>query len=640
MNMALFGMLLCSATLALCRALTVGPTAPSADAPCPGGCTCHANTWHVGCTNVSLSGVPGELPRLTTELKLSAGSLPAIPANAFLGLPALTTLHLSGNGVSRVGPGAFNGLSRLQFLHLDNNGIEALEVGVFDNVSALTFLHLENNLIANITPGVFSNLRKLNALYLNNNRLTVLVDGTFKGLSALRWLFLSNNGITAIASKAFTGNRALKKLYLDGNKLTAVPSSAARSIRRLDVLQLSNNNISRLTAATFGQKLRYLTKLYLDDTSLDAAPPEAFSRFRRLEVLSLKDNRLATLSASRSFWFIKHFGLSGNAWRCDCGLIWLRDWLLKQSATDQSEVICSSPRAQAGKLLLNVQLQDLTCPPDNLDVSAAPSITAKNHSSTPRRPPSSRATAQAAPPNASGNRPTPGANTGVKQALPATPDPCLSKRIQEVTASEVSASSLLVNWSVREDLGDEYEVWYSTGADAQSLRVIGGVQEVELSQLWAGSLYTVCVVPQSSNINRCLRPTANQCTEAHTLGLPGNTEPVQSGDRKGQYALGVGIAVTMVLLVIAALIVAVKLRSRRTGFQRHYDEDMSAYVEHFEIDQSKMDFDQVNRAYENIIDEGNMYFHHIDQGSKVEAESALDGCSSTARYRPLTNNLL
>ncbi|XP_067876010.1 leucine-rich repeat-containing protein 70-like [Heterodontus francisci] len=595
-NMALFGIILCSVTLVLYFTLAVESVALSVDIQCPTGCTCHSYYKHINCANVSLGDFPTKLLGITTQLQISSGHLPVIPVDAFLNLSSLTTLYLSSNNVKEVRPGAFNGLNKLQFLHLDNNSIEELQVGVFEDVTTVTYLHLENNLIANLTPGVFSSMRKLNVLYFSNNRLTVLYDRTFRSLSALRWLFLSNNQITVIASKAFTGNKALRTLYLDSNKLTAVPTDAIRSLKRLSILQLSNNNISRLNSGSFGQKLRSLERLYLDNTSLKEAPSEAFSKFRKLEVLSMKSNRLVTLTFSKAFQSVSNFGLSGNDWRCDCGLIWLRDWLLKQNATEQNEVTCSSPSAQSGKLLVKVQLQYLTCPSDNLDISTTPFLTARKPSST------LHSTAHVTPPNTSGRRTTSRANTA-DNMLPISPDPCLSKRIKEVTVSEITTSSLLVNWNVLEDLGDEYELWYTTGTEAQSLRMIGGVREVELSELKAGAVYKICVVPQSSNINKCLQPTANQCTEAHTQGLPGNTQPVQSGDKKGQYAQGAGIAVTVILLIVIALIVAFKLKSKRTGFQRHYDEDMSMYIEHFETDPNKMDFDQINSAFENILDE-------------------------------------
>ncbi|XP_041033584.1 chondroadherin-like [Carcharodon carcharias] len=591
--MALFGILLYSVALMQCFALAVDPVALSVDIQCPIGCACQSY-HHISCANIS--DLPTELPSLTTQLQLSSGHLPVISADAFLNLSALTTLHLSGNNIQQVMPGAFSGLSQLQFLHLNNNSIEALEVGVFENVTTVTFLHLENNLIANLIPGVFSSLAKLNVLDLRNNCLTTLLDRTFRSLSALRWLFLSNNHITVIAPKAFSGNKALRKLYLDGNQLTAVPTNAIRSLRRLNILQLSNNTIPRLSADTFGQKLRDLQEVYLDNTFLEEAPSQAFSRFRALKILSMRSNRLATLSFGDAFQSVKQFGLSGNAWRCDCGLIWLRAWLLKQAATDQNEVRCSSPSAHRGKPLVKVQLQYLTCPPD---ASTTPPLTAKSHSSTPQ------SAAQATPANAIGRQARTRAKN-LENVIPTNPDPCLSKRIKEVIVSEITTSTLLVNWNVLEDLGDEYEIWYSTDAEMQSLRMIGGVREVELSELNAGTIYKICVIPQSNMITKCIGPSDGQCTVAHTLGRAGNTEPIQSEGKKGQYALGAGITVIVILLIIIALIVAFKLKSSRIGFQRHFDEDVSTYIEHFEIDQGRMDFDQINSAYENIVDKGSV----------------------------------
>lgn len=616
-EMPLLGFLLCWATLVCFFATAV--ESPEND-QCPQGCKCFAHRLHVSCTNISLADIPAQLPNFTSELRLSSERLPEIAPNAFLNLCALTTLYLNNNNISRLAPGAFNGLAQLVYLHLNDNGIEELQVGVFENVTKLVYLHLENNLLANIVPGVFSSLIKLNVLNLSNNRLTSVSEGIFKGLPALRWLFLSNNQIKAISSRAFAGNRALRKLYLDNNQLTAVP---LRTLKRLELLEISSNNISSLNAVIFNRKLKVLIQLYMDNMFLDRDPSWALSKFRQLEILSMRNNRLSTLSHNKSFKSVKQFGLSGNAWKCDCQLLWLRAWLLKHGVTDQREVTCSSPSIHSGKLLVNIQTEFLTCPPYGFEVTATPWQRDSNKGSTPRGLPSTQGTAQATSPNASSKQPTMRANTAEK-ALPVYPDPCLSNRIKEVTVDEVSTNSLLVNWDVRKDVGDEYEVRYSTAAKVQILDMIGGVREVELSQLKAGTRYKICVIPKSNSMHLCHRPSSNQCLEAHTAGLPGSAEAVQSGDKNGQYAIVGGITLMVVLVVISAVIAAVKLKSRRILFQRHYDEDESTFIEHFEIDPSKMDFDQINSAFEDTIDDSNVHVSHVVQSPKVENVCTVD----------------
>ncbi|XP_051899115.1 chondroadherin-like protein isoform X2 [Pristis pectinata] len=605
--------LVCSVALVQYFTLTAET---SVNIQCPKGCSCSAYRQHISCTNISLADIPTQLPEITSQLRLSSEHLPEIPANAFLSLSGLTILYLNNNNISRLKPGAFNGLNQLEFLHLNNNSIEELEVGAFENVTTLAFLHLENNLLTDIVPGVFSSLTKLNVLDLRNNRLTTVADLTFKSLSALRWLLLSNNQITTISSKAFAGNRVLRKLCLNNNNLTTVPLRALRALRRLEILQLSNNNMSSLKSIIFEPKLKFLSELYLDNTFLDEDPAQALSRLRKLEILSMRNNRLVTLSYTKSFKSVKWFGLSGNAWRCDCQLIWLRAWLLKQTEADQREVMCSSPSPHSGKLLVNVQPQFLTCPPYSFEVATTPSLTAKNKTSTPRGPPPPpQGTAQALPPKVSSKQTIMKVNT-IEKALPMNLDPCLSNQIKQVTVSEVTTTTLLVNWDVLKDMGDDYEVRYSTVTQVQRLRMIGGVREVELSQLNAGTVYKICVIPQSNIINKCHQPASNQCSEAHTSG---NTESVQSKN-----ALVGGITVMVILLITIALIAAFKLKSRHTGFQRHYDEDASTYIEHFEKDQSKVDFDHINSAFEEVTDDSNVHFSHLAQSPKVEDMCTLD----------------
>ncbi|XP_078286645.1 uncharacterized protein LOC144611434 [Rhinoraja longicauda] len=620
--MPLLGFLLCSAAMA--GFFPAMAEAPAGEA-CPPECACTARRTHISCTNASLPGLPARLPGLTSQLRLRSQRLPEVAANAFLSLPALISLYLDGNDISSLAPGAFSGLGRLEYLHLNNNSIEELQVGVFENITSLGFLHLQNNLLTNIVPGVFTSLMKLNVLDLSNNRLSRVADVTFKSLPALRWLFLSNNQISGISSRAFAGNRDLRKLHLDNNRLTAVPLRALRALRKLEVLQISSNNISSLNSVIF----KFLVELYMDDLFLDQDPSSAFTRFRKLEILSMRNNRLATLSDSKSFRTVKQFGLSGNAWRCDCQLLWLQAWLLKHGAADQREVTCRSPSPHSGKLLVNIQAEFLTCPPYGFEVTATPWQRDKNKTSTPRGLPSTQGTVQAFSPNAGSAQTTVRANTGEK-ALPVNPDPCLSNRIKEVRVSEVSTNTLLVNWDIQKDMGDDYEVRYTTAAQEQSLHMMGGVREVELSQLNAGARYQICVIPESNTIHLCHRPASNQCSEAHTTG---SAEAVQSEDKKGQHAVVGGITLMVVLAIIGAVIAAFKLRPRRIVFQRHYDEDASTYVEHFEIDQSKMDFDQINSAFEDITDDSSGHVSHVVQSPTVVNVCTVD-CYTAPEAEP------
>ncbi|XP_072890157.1 leucine-rich repeat transmembrane protein FLRT1-like isoform X2 [Hemitrygon akajei] len=599
--------LLYSAVLAQCFTLTV---VTSVNAQCPEGCRCSARSLHVRCTNISLADIPAQLDDTTTQLRLSSEHLPEIPANIFTNLPHLTILYLNSNNISRLAPGAFNGLGELQYLHLNNNSIENIEVGVFENVTALEFLYLENNLLTDIEPGVFSSLVNLNVLDLSNNRLTTVLNLTFKSLSALRWLLLSNNRITTIESKAFSSNRVLRKLCLDNNKLTSVPF---RGLKKLEILELSNNNMSSLKSIIFEAKLKFLSQLYLDNALLDEDPAQALSKLRKLEILSMRNNRLETLSNTRSFKSVKQFRLSGNTWRCDCKLSWLRAWLLKQREADQREVICSSPSPHAGKLLVNVQPQFLTCLPYSFEVTTVPSLTAENKTLIPRGPPL-QGTDQAWPSKLSSKQIITRANT-TEKAKSVNPDLCLSQLIKEVTISDVTSSSLLVNWDILKNMGDDYEVRYSTATQMQSLRMIGGVREVELNQLSAGTVYKICVIPQSKNINDCHWPASNQCSEAHTLGSTGN--------RDNNTLVG-GVTVIVILLITIALIAAFKLKSRHAGFQRHYDDDASTCIEHIETEESKVDIDHINSAFEEVTDDNNGYFSHLAQSPKIECVHTLE----------------
>lgn len=62
---------------------------------------------------------------------------------------------------------------------------------------------------------------------------------------------------------------------------------------------------------------------------------------------------------------LRSVSLHGNPWMCDCGILYLRSWLLRQPATLKSHlgVICSSPPSLRGRLAVYLTEQEVleTC---------------------------------------------------------------------------------------------------------------------------------------------------------------------------------------------------------------------------------------------------------------------------------------
>lgn len=82
--------------------------------------------------------------------------------------------------------------------------------------------------------------------------------------------------------------------------------------------------------------------------------------------LQLNDNHLTALPPGLldSLPALRRAALHGNPWSCDCGILYLRGWLLKQSdPASIQNVSCSSPAHLRGRLLVYLSEQELleTC---------------------------------------------------------------------------------------------------------------------------------------------------------------------------------------------------------------------------------------------------------------------------------------
>ncbi|XP_034631564.1 chondroadherin-like [Trachemys scripta elegans] len=572
---------------------------------CPVNCSCFFSQWFVRCSNASLSSLPPGIPNATVELDLQHNQFSTLSAGFFPELAEISIIYLGSSGIHQVEPGAFQGVKNLYHLHLDNNLLEQVPEGVFENLTNLIFLHLEHNQIAHLLPGGFSSLKQLSVLDLSNNLLLELSDQALHGLPRLRQLYLSANRITNVSSKALPGT--LRALSLDGNQLASVPA-AIRTSPMLSTLQLSGNPIRKLTSLSFGRRLRSLRQLFLDSLALEQITNLAFTRLRWLELLSLRNNSLESLPPLSSLKSLSTLYLTGNKWRCDCKLIWLRTWQKKVLRKERSPVECSSPGALQGQLLVDVELQKLTCPPfgtDSTTLSPAENTNTPTAIAPPRDIPlPGAATTTTAMTSAAliTTRRLPSSTTHSATSLHHVPerwDPCLADHISSVSIRTKGDTSLVVSWSFSGD-HDQFEVRYTAGRDEQVLRVVGGLAEVTLHDLRRGTEYRVCVIPQNENLLECQAPAARQCTAERTAGLPSDTQPVHAPLGHSHSAVGFGVTVALLALAALALAVTYRLRTRPIQFQRYYDEDGSP-LHRRSSNQAKMTTDPVDESMEDEV---------------------------------------
>ncbi|XP_019370664.1 PREDICTED: leucine-rich repeat-containing protein 4C-like isoform X1 [Gavialis gangeticus] len=593
--------------------------APSPDDTlCPVNCSCSWLQRLVQCANASLSALPTGIANNTVELDLQHNSFSILSSGFFPDLPEITSLYLGSSHILQVASGAFKGVRNLYHLHLDNNLLEQLPQDVFVNMTNLIFLHLQHNQITYLPPGVFSSLKQLSVLDLSHNLLGELSDQALGGLSQLRRLYLTANRISNVSVRILP--RSLRTLSLDQNQLESVPTVIRTSVT-LSILQLSGNPIRKLTSLSFGRRLRSLNQLFLDSLSLEKITALAFTRLHRLEVLSLRNNSLESLPSLASMRSLSALYLTENKWCCDCSLIWLRTWQKKVTQQDRSPVECSSPRALQGQLLVDIELQKLTCPPFGTDFTTV--NPAKNNTpvatvpSLPQAATTLTTTTSTALITIRGTTTT---RLATSQNHPlARWDPCLASVITSVSIRPKSDTSLVVAWSFAGD-HDQFEVRYKEGKDEQVLRVIGELPEVELHGLLAGTEYRVCVIPQNEHLLECLAPAPQQCGAGHTTG---HLQPIHAPLGHSHSAVGTGVAVTLLVLVVLAVVTIYRLRARPIQFQRHYDEDESFphRSSSSSINQAKVTMGPV---YENIEDDDqHVYMTAASQGPEEKVDCTL-----------------
>ncbi|KAM4722832.1 uncharacterized protein WCC33_009001 [Rhinophrynus dorsalis] len=569
---------------------------------CPENCTCLPVQQHILCANASLTSIPSKVANNTVELHLQRNSFSVLETSFLRDLPDLRGLYLSECRISSIESGAFQEVDSIRHLHLDSNQLKELKNGTFKNLSNLLYLHLENNKISYLIPGIFLPLKKLSVLYLNHNLLSDLPDGSLSGLAQLRWLDLGFNILSDIAYSSFYSMNNLRRLNLEMNNITSVPSSV-RLRSGLQMLRLSGNYIKRLSTLSFGRNLRTLTELYLDMVGLERVSSLTFRRLSMLEVLDLRNNSLEYLPVSRIKIFTKIY-LTGNPWKCDCSLIGLHTRLQLTKVMDKDQQAeCQSPKALQGQSLINVNLGKLTCPAfgeDNLTTTATPGTIEQSALPQPSKHPvtttsKSTAVVYKTPP------PRPVFSSTPRNNIAEVWDPCLADHISNVLVRPTGEETLEVSWSVSGDFS-QFEIYYNAGQEKSSLHIIGGLTNIQINHLHPGTTYTVCIVPQNVDINKCRNPKYRQCAEGRTEGIFQQPHAVYSPPVSTSPFLILGVSITIVVLVAISIFTVYIMKSRNINFQRYYNEEEDEGSRRQELDPYKWD-----GVYENIDDDRHVY---------------------------------
>ncbi|KAL4604803.1 leucine-rich repeat-containing protein 24-like, partial [Arapaima gigas] len=205
-------------------------------------------------------------------------------------------------------------------------------------------------------------------IFLQDNAIGQVRQQDLSRLSDLRYLYLQHNGLSALEPGAFRGQGQLLELALNGNRIHLVMPDVFQGLAHLRVLYLAGNQITRLQDFTF-RGLQRLQELHLQENSVEMLGEQALAGLGSLALLDLSRNNLRTISQAslQPLVSLQVLRVTGNPWRCDCALHWLRTWIDEEgqrllSSTDR-RLVCAEPPRLSHLSLVEVPRNSLVCIP-------------------------------------------------------------------------------------------------------------------------------------------------------------------------------------------------------------------------------------------------------------------------------------
>lgn len=332
--------------------------------------------------------LPGTLSKQgnLTTLMLNHNNLEALLPDAFESLTKLEFLQLKGNNITEVPWFLFRHLQELRVLDLSLNKLTMLREETFAGLTGLEVLRISSNLVENLPPDTFHNCSELTEIHLESNRISEVANDTF-ALAKLKVLNLQRNLLTTFSDRVFgrqaqnltelnlSGNRlievsplgrltSLSTLLLSSNHLHELPRDFFRDMHALDYLDLSENQLTLLPEMLFIDLIG-IRVMHLHKNNLSRLEPRQFESQSLLQQLYLSDNQLKSLPEGVFDPLAIHhtMRLHGNPWRCDCHLIYLHDWTLKNSQSVEmlDRVLCERPLFLHKRPVASVTSEQLVC---------------------------------------------------------------------------------------------------------------------------------------------------------------------------------------------------------------------------------------------------------------------------------------
>lgn len=273
----------------------------------------------------------------------------------------LEILDLSYNKISYISDQFFQYIPNLRSLDLSHNELTSFEnADVFYGLRQLTHLDLSFNKLKSFPDQLFSTMPKLYSLNIGYNNLGEHLmevedfgNSSCKVNPSLVELNMDNLGITELPNGFFESFQALKHLSLADNQFSEVPvvpysveyfdlsgnSLTYLAARNLNYHSLKTFVLNRLPFLTTVDhyafyNLQSLEALYLNDCpKLIAFTDLAFGVLRKdvdltLKKLSIARSGLQTLNYTYGYLFdeLDYINLDNNPWKCDCKLMWMREY--------------------------------------------------------------------------------------------------------------------------------------------------------------------------------------------------------------------------------------------------------------------------------------------------------------------------
>ncbi|CAG9860489.1 unnamed protein product [Phyllotreta striolata] len=149
----------------------------------------------------------------------------------------------------------------------------------------------------------------------------------------------------------------LIQLNLSGNGLSSFSPKVELIV--LQKLDLSRNELTELKAGQFNE-VPNLKKLDLSQNNIKYIDLLAFDHLYHLEKLKLNRNQIGAIMTGTFVPLenIKQLDISMNPLVCDCGLLWLLDWIETHSVKLLSNPKCASPSTFEGRSLRKLRVGD------------------------------------------------------------------------------------------------------------------------------------------------------------------------------------------------------------------------------------------------------------------------------------------